>query len=288
MLKRWVVRAPTGTMRYCVTQAVVVSRLAVHRRMRLKMLLLGIAIPLRDKWLGPRDARLRLRYGRLEVPWTVRSLADYAALNEVLLFGVYGVRLPETAPSTILDLGGHMGASVLFWRERFPEARIVTVEPNPVTFRRLQQNVGALPGVELLNVAVAKDDGPVPFFPNAQHDLGSSLWGDGESVLVEGRGFRSLIAEIGGVDLLKVDIEGAERYILDDLALQTVGAIVGEYHDPRDGKESERFFAPLREQFDLSTRPTTSPSRIMFWGLRSRKVSPAPAFIDADDGQDAS
>lgn len=270
VLKRWVVRAPIGTMRYWLTQAVVVSRLAADRRMRLKMFLLGIVMPFRDKWLGPREARIRLRYGRLEVPWTVRTIADYDMLNEVLLFGIYGVRLPETAPSTILDLGGHMGTSVLFWRERFPEARIVAVEPNPVTFRRLEQNVGALPGVYLRQIAVAKENAPVRFFPVPEWDTSSSLWGDGESVLVEGRSFGSLIAEFGQVDLVKLDIEGAERYIVEDPALRRVGAIVGEYHDPRNGKDSELFFAPLREQFDLSTRPTTSPSRIMFWGLRSR------------------
>jgi hypothetical protein len=124
------------------------------------MLLLGLVMPLRDKLFGPRVVRLRLRYGRLEVPWTVGPKSDFDVLNEVLVLRVYGRRLPSTEPRTILDLGSHMGATVLFWRERFPDARIVAVEPDPVTFRLLHRNVGALPGVELRNFAVADQDGP--------------------------------------------------------------------------------------------------------------------------------
>lgn len=265
VLKRWVVRAPVGTMRYWITQTVVVSRCGADRRMRLKMLVVGLLMPLRDKLFGPRDVRLRLRYGRLEVPWTVGPKSDFDVLNEVLVLGVYGRLLPSPAPRTILDLGSHMGATVLFWRERFPDARIVAVEPDPVTFRRLHRNVGALPGVELRDVAVAEEDGPIAFFPAQQSWVGS-LWGDGRSITVQGRSFRGLVAETGQVDLLKVDIEGAERYILDGWALNRVGSIVGEYHDAGDSRERERFFAGLREQFDLEVGPTAD--LIAFSGVR--------------------
>jgi FkbM family methyltransferase len=265
LLKRWIVRAPVGTVRYWVTQTIVVSRCAADPRMRLKMLIVGFVMPLRDKLLGPRDVRLRLRYGRLEIPWTVGPKSDFHVLNEVLVLQVYGRRLPSTEPRTILDLGSHMGATVLFWRERFPEARIVGVEPDPVTFRRLERNVGALPGVELRNVAVSENDGPVTFFP-AQQSWVSSLWGDGESVTVEGRSFRSLVAGTGQIDLLKIDVEGAERYIWDRRALKRVRAIVGESGDFGDNDERERFFAGLREDFDLV--PEHPAPTVPFSGLR--------------------
>jgi FkbM family methyltransferase len=265
VLKRWVVRAPVGTMRYWVTLTVVVSRCAADRRIRLKMLVLGLVMPLRDKLLGPREVHLRLRYGCFEIPWTFGPKSDFDVLNEVLVLRVYGRRLPSTEPKTILDLGSHMGATVLFWRERFPEARIVALEPDPVTFHRLQRNVGALPGVELRNVAISDKDGPVSFFPTRQ-GWTSSLWGDGDPVTVEGRSFRSLIAETGQVDLLKVDIEGAERYVSDRWALKRIGAIVGESGDFGDRDERERFFACLREEFDLV--PEYPAPLIPFSGLR--------------------
>jgi FkbM family methyltransferase len=265
-LKRWVVRAPIGTVRYWVTLVAVVSRLGAGRGMRLKMILLGLAMPLRDRLLGPRESRLRLRYGGLELPWTVGPRSDFDVLNEVLVLGVYGAVLPRTEPAMILDLGSHMGASVLFWRERFPEARIVAIEPDPFTFRRLRGNVGALPGVDLRNVAVCEADGPVRFFHASQAWV-SSLSDGGEPVIVEGRSFRSLVAEFGGVELLKVDIEGAERYILDDWALRRVAAIVGEYHDSGDCDARARFFATLAGHFDL--RIGAAAPFVAFSGVRS-------------------
>ena len=211
----------------------------------------------RDKWIGPRDARIRLRYGHVEIPWTVGPRSDFDVLNEVLVLKVYGPAPAPAEPRTILDLGSHMGASVLFWRERFPYARIIAVEPDPTSFRRLRRNVGSLPGVDLRNTAIAEEDGVVQFFP-ARQGWVSSLWGEGQSVTVEGRRFRSLIGEIGQVDVLKVDIEGAEPWICDDWALERVGAIVGEYHHSGDHKALGQFMSQLGKHFDLSVGHTAS------------------------------
>jgi len=263
-------------MRYWVTLVAVVSRLGAGRRMRLKMVVVGLVAPLRDKLVGPRDARLRIRYGRLEVPWRVGPSSDFDVLNEVLVLNVYAAVLPAKNPTMILDLGSHMGASVLFWRERFPGSRIVAVEPDPVTFRRLGRNVGGLPAVELRNLAVCHEDGPAKFVPARQAWV-SSLSGVGKTVTVDGRSFRSLIAEIGEVDLLKVDIEGAERYILDDWALQRVRSIIGEYHDAGDAEGRELFFAGLRKHFELQVGDAAS--FIAFSG--SRFGGPRPSHSAA-------
>ena len=265
VLKQWIVRAPVGTMRYRLTLVAVVSRRGAGRRMQMKMFFLGLLMPFRDKLFAHRETRLWLRHGRLKVPWTVGPKSDFDVLNEVLVLKVYEAALPSSPPATILDLGSHMGASVLFWRERYPDARIVAVEPDPVAFGRLCRNVAGWPGVELRNVAVCKDDGPVRFF-SAQQSWISSLAGEGVPVTVEGRSIRSLVAEIGPVALMKVDIEGAERFIQDESALQDVDAIVGEFHDCGDAKERERFFASLRMQFDLRVG-RTAPF-IQFWGER--------------------
>jgi FkbM family methyltransferase len=232
----------------------VVSRLAAGGTSRAKLLVLGAFRPLRDRVLPVRDVRVRLRYGRTETAWTVGPSSDLDVLNEVLVLAVYETALPAE-PATILDLGSHAGTSLLFWRERFPQARIVGVEPDPVTFQRLRRNVDEL-GVELRHVALAERDGPVDFFP-ARQGWVSGLWGTGEPVRAQGRTLGSLIAEIGPVDLLKVDIEGAERFLLGDPALREVGAIVGEYHDSGDAGARAAFFDGLRAHFDLTVAPVS-------------------------------
>ena len=250
MLKEWFIRAPAGTVRYWITLVTVVSRLGATRSMRGKMFVLGLIAPIRDRLVGPRESCLRLRFGRLDVPWVVGPKSDFDVLNEILVQRVYEFGLPETAPELILDLGAHMGASVLYFRERFPDARIVALEPDPTTYERLLRNTSQLTAVEVRRQAVSPHDGPVRFFP-ARQGWVSSLSRGGEPISVEGRTLGRLLSELGGADLLKIDVEGAEREVLDTDALANVAGIIGEYHDTADPSDREHFFTRLRENFEL-------------------------------------
>jgi hypothetical protein len=76
---------------------------------------------------------------------------------------------PGPAPR-ILDLGGFIGLSVLFFLNRYPGCRLTCFEPNPHTFARLRENVerylagpGAGGDVTLVNKAVSDHDGTAEF-----------------------------------------------------------------------------------------------------------------------------
>src|SRR5205814_2260980 len=72
---------------------------------------------------------------------------------------------PALQPEVILDIGSNIGASILFFHEQFPAARIYGFEPHPETFRVLQKNVGSLPSVEVFNYGLGAADAniSVPF-----------------------------------------------------------------------------------------------------------------------------
>jgi FkbM family methyltransferase len=265
VLKRWVVRAREGSLRYRLMLAVEMTRLAADRRNRLKMMVLWLFVPLRERLLGPGEATVRVRLGATELPWTVGPKSDYYVLHELFVRRIYDFDLGDVAPRTILDLGAHVGASVVYFRERFPDARIVALEPDPGTFERLRRNVGALPGVELRREAVATQDGPVSFFPHREGWL-SSLNGAGDGVTVTGRTLAGLLAELGSVDLLKLDVEGVERQVLEDAPLDGLGAILGEFHETDDPSDRERFYARLRRDFELDPE-----SDINFAGVARRR-----------------
>jgi FkbM family methyltransferase len=187
-----------------------------------------LALPL---LLRPRRLTLPLgRYGRLQV----EDAADLAALDEVLAGGAY--ELPGLGDvEVVVDLGSHIGASIAYFRERYPEARIVGLEPDPATFAKLEANVAALDGVTVQRRAVAAADGESVFYA-APYTLASSLVAEragSRPVTVPTVTLDHLIEEHGleRIDLLKLDVEGSEHDALAGAdGLARVRAIVGELH----------------------------------------------------------
>ena len=187
-----------------------------------------LALPL---LLRPRRLTLPLgRYGRLQV----EDAADLAALDEVLAGGAY--ELPDLGDvEVVVDLGSHIGASIAYFRERYPEARIVGLEPDPATFAKLEANVAALDGVTVQRRAVAAADGESVFYA-APYTLASSLVAEragSRPVTVPTVTLDHLIEEHGleRIDLLKLDVEGSEHDALAGAdGLARVRAIVGELH----------------------------------------------------------
>jgi FkbM family methyltransferase len=121
---------------------------------------------------------------------------------------------------------------VVFWRQRYPRAEIVAVEPDPESFKRLTRNLSDDSGVRLIHAAVSRSSGPVRFAP-AKLGWASRLAEEGErAVEVEGLSFTDLLERIGRertIDLLKVDIEGAESNVLES-SLSSVSNMVVETH----------------------------------------------------------
>jgi FkbM family methyltransferase len=200
----------------------------------------------------------------------VSDAADFEVLREVFLDREYELDL-DWEPELILDVGSNIGAAIAFFRARYPAARIVGLEPDPRAFARLQANVGGFDGVTLLKVAAAATNGRRPFYPATSTWL-SSLHRPArtreEPIEVETRTIDSLLGELGvdDVDLLKIDVEGAEAEILPGFAgLANVRAVVGEIH-PDVVRDPAALVRLLEERFDLQVlRP--QPDRWRFKGV---------------------
>lgn len=184
----------------------------------------------------------------------VGDASELEVLREVFLEREYELTLP-TEPELILDLGSNVGASIAFFRARYPSARIVGVEPDPEAFARLRANVAQMSNVTVLNLAAAGTDERRPFYPAAE-SWRSSLHeqeGAGREIEVETRTLGALLTElrVDHVDLLKIDVEGAEEEILSTFAeLGSVGAVVGEIHPDVVGYP-EGLVRLLDEHFEL-------------------------------------
>jgi FkbM family methyltransferase len=138
-------------------------------------------------------------------------------------------------PLRAIDLGANIGLWGLWLHGRFAVAHVTALEPDPenVAKHRRQIALNDLDGSwELVQAAATCADGPVPF--TVGRTTTGRIGGDGDAGTAAVAGL-DVFALLGDVDLLKVDIEGAEWPILSDprLAGMRVPVVMFEYH-PHD------------------------------------------------------
>ena len=201
----------------------------------------------------------------------VRDVADLATIGEVLLDELYAVPDLDDV-RVIVDLGSHIGSSIVFFRLRHPEARIYGVEPDPRTFASLKANVGGLDGVTIDQRAAGGSDGESTFFCS-EYSIASSLVataGPGHAVPVRTVSLDGLMEELRleRIDLLKLDVEGAEYDVLAHATrLDAVRAIAGELHPELISPTPEEFFDLLRD-FDVRVDRVSASS----WQFQARRA----------------
>jgi FkbM family methyltransferase len=142
-------------------------------------------------------------------------------VHEVFVNGAYAFESRTSRPR-IIDCGANIGMSVLFFKSLYPDAELVAFEPDPRTFACLKENVEAnrLAATRLVNAAVAGTPGTLPFYSDGAGDgsLIASLdpaRGGSVAVAVKAVTLSSFIDQ--PIDFLKIDVEGAEHAVVDDL-----------------------------------------------------------------------
>lgn len=133
----------------------------------------------------------------------------------------------------IIDAGANIGAFSVFAKRIYPEARIAALEIEDSNFAILKANLDQLPGARAMHAALWSEDGAIRFVRGGSTtDHSVSL----ESGDLPARSVRSLIDEMGAdtLDILKMDIEGAEADVIESLdadTLSRINAIIFECND---------------------------------------------------------
>lgn len=142
----------------------------------------------------------------------------------------------DTEAPRILDCGAHVGLASLWMKRRWPRARITAFEADPEIARLLRANLArnGASDVEVVEAAVWRCDGEVTFrAPGSDAGAVEAVAADtgGARIRVRSVRLRHWLTE--PIDLLKMDVEGAELDVLDDSAdrLHHVRAVHLEVHD---------------------------------------------------------
>jgi len=168
-------------------------------------------------------------------------------LREILFRGEY-LFAAETDSPVILDCGANIGLATLFFKRLYPNARVSCFEADPTTATVLRKNVeqNHLRDVTVHNLMLSNAEGEFPFYTGADEagmlsmSANPNRTSNHREIVVKAGKLSNFID--GAVDLLKLDVEGAEWDVMADL--QTSGKIslvrrmVIEYHHRIGGQAS--------------------------------------------------
>jgi FkbM family methyltransferase len=195
---------------------------------------------------------------------------DFGVAYELFIHRVYALPpgLRRDQVRRIVDLGANVGFSLLHWLHHFPQARIVAWEPLPSHLEQIRRNLALNGWQDRVELHAAAAGPAVGMLRLTDEGTSAQVREDGAiAVPVE-----DVFEQLGGgpIDLLKVDIEGAEYPILADprFAALQVGAAVMEWHGRADPDADLAFCIERLGALGLAPHEISrDPAHGMFWAL---------------------
>jgi FkbM family methyltransferase len=226
----------------------------------LKICLIEVAAPARG--------RVRL-FG---YPVAFPSATSRRLLFEEIFLGAH-YRLAPTTPSSplIVDAGANIGIAALYFKLQRPGARILCFEPEPESASYLRTNVrdNRLSEVSVHELALGTSERRAVLHGEG---LGASLTADFEppsqgspkTTEVDVIKLSRFLETDGPVDVLKLDIEGAEADVLDDLGItvREIDQVLMECHSAPRSPPLSRVLATLEQhghRYEVTGWKTFSP-----------------------------
>lgn len=198
-----------------------------------------------------RDARLVLLPERR--PLLLRGgTSDAEVFFDIFGSGSYELPYPESV-RTIVDGGANVGYAAVWYARRFPEARIFAVEPDLSNLRALRENVQGLDNVTVVEGAVWYEKRKLRILDPTASSFAVQVGETGAGTEVDALRVEDLLnmAQVQRVDILKLDIEGAEKPLFEHARaswLDAIGSIVIEFHDTPAALCARAFYQALGDR----------------------------------------
>lgn len=181
--------------------------------------------------------------------WIRNKSSDEFTMQQIFIFHEYDFPI-ATAPTTIIDAGANIGLAAVYFASRFPNARIICLEPESNNFKLLQQNIAPYPNISAVQ---------------------GGLWSKSTSLIVKDNGWGNwgfVVEEcdtntpgsikaysipdilkmfsLPSADMVKIDIEGSEKEVLEAPNVhdwvQNCSTLVVEHHDRMVADSSASLF----------------------------------------------
>ncbi len=143
---------------------------------------------------------------------------DALVFREVFLFQAYNLSIPT--PNIIIDGGGNIGLTSIFFAMKFPQAKIYSVEPSDSNFELLMKNAQPYSLITPIHSALWNKDTSLKITDKNENQWAYTVeeCSATHPDAFDAVSLTSLMKEykIEYIDILKLDVEGAEREIFAD------------------------------------------------------------------------
>lgn len=186
---------------------------------------------------------LQINRPDIKFPFFLRvPSSDVPTFEQVFIKQEYDSTVKKT-PRTIVDAGANIGLASIYFANKFPDAKIIAIEPEESNLEVLKRNIAPYGNIISIRGALWHENTRINLV-----DPGLGKWGFmtqaqdgveeryGEIVHeVQGLTLDAIMKEQGidHIDILKIDIEGAEREVFGDPSawIEKVDVLIVELHE---------------------------------------------------------
>lgn len=196
----------------------------------------------------------------------VPNLHEYHVLKREI-YGKQSYFFESSKPDLkIVDIGAYIGLSTLYFKRLFPQSTIMALEPHPEAFKLLSHNMAFnhISGVLPVNQAVWSNHGALTLYEDCSPDqwwstsgIHEKAWDGTQTTTPYSVQTLTLTDVVNAfsepIDLLKIDVEGAEWDILfkSMAVFDRLRTIVVEYH-PEKGRDLAEFIRSFPKDFEIT------------------------------------
>jgi len=185
----------------------------------------------------------RINSDKFEFPLNIRiPSTDALIYRQVFIKQEYTFNVKYT-PKVIVDAGAYIGLASIFFANKFPEAKIISIEPEKGNFELLKQNSEYYDNIIPIQAAIWDKNGEINLI-----DPGYGHWGfktEEDDALKKKSGkycykVKSITVDkimkdykLDKIDILKIDIEGAEKEVFCNTTswISKVDTLIIELHE---------------------------------------------------------
>lgn len=207
-----------------------------------------------------RETRIeKVNLPRISYPFYLRTqTSDISAFRQIFSHKEFGIKF-QFLPKNIIDAGGYIGLAAIYFANRFPNAQIVSIEPEKSNFDLLKRNVSFYKNINPLKKALSNLSNQVLNIV----DKGYGEWGS-VTISEENSQEEKIIDAVKTItveeimrendfehiDILKMDIEGTEKEVFEsgfDYWLPKTRCLIIELHDDIKKDASKNVLAAIKK-----------------------------------------